>query len=385
MPRVPTKTSRAVGDLLRQKRTELHLTLQAVSQKLGEQGDAIPTSTLTRIEQGKLDPGVLRLHRLLRLYKVPPHLVADLIEIEEGAVEPPIGGDLATVLREGVDAWKRGDLPKGLAHLLAVRKHVPDGDASRLLRQKATLDFAVAARTLGKLRLAKQILEDLLLERPDASLVTGALVLGSTVWAGLGSPLAAAAFIHEAERRLDEKDSLGAAWVLHQKAKVLLAADEHAEAAATLERAVAWYRKAGDTYGEGRASLTRIALHEARGALTEAVECARSALSFSDAHDHAQLAGLARIELGRLLVRGGSTEAGLEALRTGLADAMLRRDQNAQFTAHFHLWKAHESLGDLDRARLELEAATYFVRFVDDQSPESLEIHRLQDSKRRFP
>ncbi len=76
MGTVAVRTSPSVSRLLRRKREELGLSLRAVEQKLAEQGERFPASTLSRIEQGKLDPGVRRLHQLLRLYKIPPHLVA---------------------------------------------------------------------------------------------------------------------------------------------------------------------------------------------------------------------------------------------------------------------------------------------------------------------
>src|SRR5688572_3287668 len=130
MPKGIVRASQAVGSLLREKRLALGLSLRQVSDRLKEQGETIPSSTLIRIEQGKLDPGVLRLHRLLRLYKVPPLLVADLIELEDLAIEIPAGLDLETLYRDGADAWKRGDIPKGLAYLFAVRRHVPDDSAA---------------------------------------------------------------------------------------------------------------------------------------------------------------------------------------------------------------------------------------------------------------
>ena len=93
------KPSLAIGRLLREKRKERQLTLREVSERMAERGGRIPISTLVRIEQGKLDPGVRRLHALLRFYDVPPHLVADLVELEDLAVELP--GPAAGIL--GVD------------------------------------------------------------------------------------------------------------------------------------------------------------------------------------------------------------------------------------------------------------------------------------------
>ena len=181
------KPSIAVGRLLRNRRHEMRLTLRDVSERLEKMGERFPTSTLIRVEQGKLDPGVRRLHLLMKLYRIPPHLVAELVEIEELAVDEPKHADLETLHRKGVEFLKRGQTAQALAHLFAIRQHATDGDASRLMRQKATLTFAIAARDLGKRNLAAQLVDDLLCEPADPSLRLNLLVLASSLWQGKGS------------------------------------------------------------------------------------------------------------------------------------------------------------------------------------------------------
>jgi tetratricopeptide (TPR) repeat protein len=164
--------------------------------------------------------------------------------------------------------------------------------------------------------------------------------------------------------------------VMHQMAKVLVASGDVAGAELAIDRALASYRRQGDAYGEGRALLSRIEVFEARGDVAEAMRSAASALALAEQRGLGQLQVLARIELGRLELAAGFTASGLDSLRKALGEAILVGDRHAQFVAHFHMWKAHEKAGDEERARLELDAATYFVRFVDDQSRESMEIHR---------
>ena len=65
------KPSIAVGRLFRNRRHEMRLTLRDVSERMEEMGERFPTSTLIRVEQGKLDPGVRRLHLLMKLYRIP--------------------------------------------------------------------------------------------------------------------------------------------------------------------------------------------------------------------------------------------------------------------------------------------------------------------------
>ena len=377
MGRVAVRTSPAVGQFLREKRKQLRLTVRAVSDELAERGERLPESTLVRIEQGKLDPGVWRLHQLLRLYRVPPHLVADLIEMEELAVAQPLEGDLETLYREGLDCWKRGDIPRGLAHLFAVRERVPMDAESRVLRQRATLAFVIYARNLGKLQLARQVLDDLLCEPPDRSLVVNVLVLASTVWGGLRATDAAMAFIEHAATLLPPDDPKLAAWVMHQKARLLVSAGRPQEAERFLLEARASYGAAGDLYGEAKALLSTILVRDAEGAPAEAIRAAQEAIRFAEAHELSRLVLLGRIELGRLLTNSGSIDKGLEVLQQALGQAIQVGDRNAEFAARYCLWKAHRELGDQDRARFEFEAASYCVRFVDQASPEADEIREL--------
>ncbi len=370
MGRAAVRTSPAVGRFLREKRRQLRLSVRAVSSELAERGQRLPESTLVRIEQGKLDPGVWRLHQLLRLYDVPPHLVADLIEMEELAVAEPLEGDLETLYREGVECWKRGDIPRGLAHLFAVRERVPADAESRLLRQRATLAFAIYARSLGKLRLARQVVDDLLCEPPDRSIVVNVLVLASTVWGALRATDAALAFVEHAATLLPPSDPKLAAWVAHQKARLLVSTGRFVEAEPALLKARASYRAAGDAYGEVKVLLSTTVTREAQGAYEEAIRLAET-------HELVRLALLGRIELGRVLTKKGPVADGLETLRQALGQAIHLGDRNAEFAARYGLWKAHLELGDQDRARFELQAASYCVRFVDEASAEADEIREL--------
>lgn len=378
MPTGAIRPSTAVGTLLRGRRKQLGLTLHQVSERLAASGERVPLSTIARIEQGKLDPGVRRLHRLLRLYDLPPHLVADVLDLEDVAsAEPLPSGDLETLYREGVEYWKQGNVARGMAHLMAVRRHVPADPDARLLRQKATLAFAINARDLGMIELAEQTVRGLLREHPDPSILVNVLVFTASVWAALDAPEAALAFVTQAEARLDPAQRARAGWVYHQKAKVLLRTGDLDAATAAVEEARRAYRETGDTFDEAKLGMLEIDLHTQRGDLDRALWCARRAVKHAEEHGHSLVLVHARLRLGGLLVRQGDVETGLDALRQSLAQAILLRDRQAEFLAHYHLWKAYVSLGDGEQARLEFESASYFVRFVQDVSPEAEEIRTL--------
>jgi len=373
------KPSIAVSKLLRERRAVHKLTLRAVSDRLVQRGERIPVSTLARIEQGKLDPGVRRLHLLLELYRVPPHLVADLVELEMLADAPQVEGDLETLYDTGVAAWKRGDFPTGLACFFAIRKEVPTDDESRLLRQRATLGFSIAARNLGKFRLAKQIVDDLLCEPPLDSLLINVLVEASSLWHGLGSLETALALVRQAATHLDLEDLPESAWIRHQEARLLLEAGKLTEAERLIDEAIGHYRAISDPYGEAKALNLRTGLLKKSGDHDAALATAHEALQLAESH---QLEGVrlgAQLEKGQLQAETGSVDEGLRTLREALGEAVRLGDRNGEFLAHYYLWKTHEKLGDNDRARFELQAARYFVRFIDDHSPEAEEVRRLLD------
>ncbi len=372
----PVSPSRAVGQLLREKRKELGLTLEQVAARLSERGARIPPSTLAKIEKAGLDPGVRRLHHLLRLYRIPPHLVADLVELEEQAAPGPVEGDLQTLYREGTEAWKRGEIGKALAYVFELERRAAASDEDRLVKQKATLTFAVMARNLGKHRIAKQLVDDLLCAPPASELAVHALVLAASVWQSLGSDDMAFASVRQAATRVPPGDAAQAAFVAHQEARLLFVRRRHDEASSRLSDSLAFYREAGDTYGESRARLLEARILAAAGRSAEAIAAALAAARFAGEHGHARITLHADLERGRLLVDAQRVDDGIHALKEGLGRALLMSDPTAEFLAHHHLWKAYGAQGDDGRAALELQAAAYFADSLDDVSEEAEEVRR---------
>ena len=101
---------------------------------------------------------------------------------------------------------------------------------------------------------------------------------------------------------------------------------------------------------------------------------ARKVITLTDRHGHARIKAFGHLELGRLLAKAAEREAGLEHLTRGLSDAVRLNDHNAQFFAHYHLWKVHLAMDHRDRAKFEFSSASYFVQFVDERTPEVDEV-----------
>ena len=207
--------------------------------------------------------------------------------------------------------------------------------------------------------------------------------MAASLWIGQGAPDVALGLILQAEQRLSGRPKKEHAWVRHQKAKLLYRTQQFAAAEETLRRALAAYRQLGDTYGEIRALVLRADMQQGQGFDEKAERTAKTVIRLSERHGHARGIVFGHLELGRILVKRQKIEAGIEHLTRGLSDAVRLKDNNAQFYAHYHLWKVHLSTGERDRARFELNAASYFVQFVDESTHEVDEVTRLSKAKER--
>lgn len=369
-----------MADLLRRRRVQLGLTLREVQERTGETGKAIPFTTLAKVEQGRVDPGVMRLHQLLRLYNVPVQMAAELLDLEHWSDEHVRQLDPEVLQAEGLTHWKKGDLKKALGYLYSVRERSSEDARHKQERQKTLLSFAVAAGALGKYHLSRQIADDLLVEPPHPALLVPVLLQLGVCWLRLGSQEAALAFLERAERHVRPKDLQHRAWILHQKAATLAATDEVEEAEAELVKALQAYRKAQDPQGENRALGVRVKLLRKQKRHTEALKTATSARNHAESHGFDHLAVLRRLDEGRAHVDLGDPANGIPMLREALANAISQKDQTAEFRAHHALWKAYGAAGDRERAELELKAALYFVRFVDESTEEVAEIRAVETS-----
>lgn len=348
------RTSLRVGRLLRERRKALRMTLREVEKRMSaEAGERLPASTLVRIEQGKLDPGVRRLQLLIRLYRIPSELVADLVELESNAIEPDAGLSIEQLIEEGERLWRAGEVHAAIGHVLELRERAAGDDEARILRQRATLRFASYARNLGKLPLARRLLDELLCEPPGPEVAIDVLVLAASVWRELGAHDAAVAFIREAARRVLEADLARIAVVRHQEAKILLAAGRAAEAETALSAAFEAYAADADrfaSFNADRARILRAEILEALGRPEAALASAEAALASSTRHDHQLVALFARIVRGRLLVAVGRKDDGVLELRRALSEAVFRGDENAEAEAKEELRRVSRQVSRIGEA-----------------------------------
>ncbi|UCF69382.1 MAG: helix-turn-helix domain-containing protein [Acidobacteriota bacterium] len=363
--------------MLRTRRQELGLSLRQIEQRAAAEGNPIPFSTLSKIEQAKTEPGLRRLVQLLRLYHLPVELAGELLEVEELAGEVPVEGeDPTALLQEAVDCVKRGDLRRGLAKLLALRLDTADDPDYRLLRQSSTLTLAIACISLGKVKLARRLAEDLLIEGPDPSLLVNVLAFVGRAWRELGVYEGALAFVERAAHHVDDDHPQHRAWVCHELALIHRGKGELDEALRLIDEALEHYRRAEDVRGEAPAIGAKVSILERRGEARAALRLARAGLALAEKHGFENLRLHRMLDEGRLQLALGDREAGLAVLHEALGESIKIGNKDAQFHAHYQLWKAYDGFGDKERARFEEQAACYFVRFVDEVNEASTEVRQ---------
>jgi transcriptional regulator with XRE-family HTH domain len=374
MPAKAIALSRSVGELLRDRRRRLGYTLREVERLTSSQGNLIPFSTLARIEQGRLDPGLKRLHALLQLYGLPIQAAGDLLDIESIAGRVPIDGDFESLRDRGSKAWQGGDLPTAMACYLALRHRANEQDSDRGARHESILSFAIMAAKLGKHHIARQMLDDLLLDKPSRPMQFRVFVQAASTWQALGSPELAIALVGAAETLIEPGDRVGHGWLLHLRASIQIDLGAFDEARANLAAAARVYQQAKRPYDRALALVALARLEVERGDAAAAIRAAHGAATFAASKGFSRVHALAGIQEARALLLAGTPERALVILTRVLAETVASSDNVIRFYSHFYLSQAYSGTGDSLRSHVELQQAKYFVRFVDQASKEASEV-----------
>jgi tetratricopeptide (TPR) repeat protein len=314
------------------------------------------------------------LHALLQLYGLPIQAAGDLLDMEALAGKVSVDGDAATLRDKGTEAWQSGDIPTAVACYLALRRRTDDQTTDRKARHDSILTFAVMAAKLGKHHVARQILDDLFLDKPERPMLVRAFVQAASTWQALGSSDVALAHVFGAEQLVEPDDHRGRGWILHLRASVQIERGAFDDAHANLIEAARHYEKAGKPYDRALALVAMARLEVERGHAAKAIQAARRASGFAARNHFERVQRLALVEEARAQLLDGKPDRALTVLTRVLAETIAASDNILRFFTHFYLSKTYASLGDSQRSRVEFEQARYFVRFVDQASKETSEV-----------
>ena len=356
------------------------LTLRDVERRTREFGDPIPFATIAKVEQGRSDPGTKRLHTLLRVYHLSRQSVDELLELESMAGRAPRGRDIRSLRASAIQAWQAGDVRESLACYLAIRTAPAEGADAVKLRQEAMLAFAVVVGNLGKYHLCRQILDSLLLEKPDAKLRVGIYLQQASTWRALGNPDVAMAFLNQAQVHIGSRDTRYRGWVLHQRASIEIDQREFEPAKENLKKARAAYRAAGRPFEEALSLCAMARLEVERQDASQAIRWAQAANELAGARGFDRVRIIAGVQLARAQLLSKRAEDAVQTLRQVLAGSIAVSDDSSRFYAHYYLWKARLALRDTVSATMELREAGHYLRHVDDESREAIEVRELLGS-----
>ena len=370
MPRIAIRPSQDLARLLRERRAELKLTLRQAEEKTRTFGKVIPFTTLSKVEQGRVDPGVVRFQQLLEIYDLPQQAALDLVALETMRAPLPKGSDPDTLYEAAERLRKEGDNAQALAHLYAVRdllgRDLLGRDQRRTeLRQKAQLQFALVAGSLGRFQLSKQIVEELLAQRPPAPMVLRCLVQLASCWERVGVPELALAALGRAEVHAASAGSQERAWVAQERGLIELASGNLEDAQRYLDQARKLYKEAGDEQGTAKASFSLVRVLLAGGQARTALRAAHQLVQATGTKATQKMRPEATVLLGLAHLGAKEFEQAVTSLRTALAEAVSVDSTVARFLAHHYLAQAYREIKDEDRAQAEQAAAEQFRKYID--------------------
>jgi tetratricopeptide (TPR) repeat protein len=365
MPRIAIRPSQDLARLLRERRAELKLTLRQAEERTRTFGKVIPFTTLSKVEQGRVDPGVVRFQQLLEIYDLPQQAALDLVALETMRGPLPRGADAEALYESAVRLRRAGDNAQALAHLYAVKDLVGREPRWTELRHKAQLQFGLLAGALGRFQLSKHLIEQLLEERPPAATVLRCLIQLAVCWERLGVQELALAALGRAELHAMQAGSQERAWVAQQRGLIDLALGNRDEAQRQLEHARKLYREAGDEQGSAKASFSLVRVLLAGGQAKAAIRAASQLVQATGAKALLGLRPQATVLLGLAHLGAKEFENALTALRTALAEAVSVDSTTARFLAHHYLAQVYAEIGDRDRAQAEQVAAEQFRKYID--------------------
>ena len=365
MPRVAIRPSRDLASLFRQRRKDLNLTLREAEEKSRGYGKVIPFSTLGKVEQGRVDPGVIRFQQLLDIYDIPRGMALDVVALETLRGEMPKKADPHELYEEGVRQWKSGNASRAVAALYALREAAGSDPRFVEIRQRGQLQLAIVAGGLGRLQMSKHVIEELLKEPLPNPLVLRSLIQLAVCWERLGVHELALAVLARAETHAANTSPQELAWFAQERGLIELSLGQHAQAQQHLEQARKLYKGAGDEEGVAKTSFSLVRVLLAAGQASSAIRAAQQLVETVSEPGFERFKAEATVLLGHAHLASRQIDKALVTLRTALAEAVSSDSVSARFLAHHYLAHAYNEAGDAERGRAEESAAQQFRKYID--------------------
>src|SRR5260221_5434935 len=152
------------------------------------------------------------------------------------------------------------------------------------------------AAKLGKHHIARQMLDDLLLDQPAKPMLLRVLVQAASTWQALGSAELALALVGGAEALIEPSDRRGRGWVLHMRASIQIDRGAFGDARANLVEAARLFEKAKKPYDRALVLVAIARLEGERGDAAAASRAAGRAARFASVKRIARIHALAAVQ-----------------------------------------------------------------------------------------
>jgi tetratricopeptide (TPR) repeat protein len=382
------ETRKSLGAYLQRGRDGAGLSPGDVEIRSGELGTPISRNALDAMEQDERVPLISELRVLTDIYRIDFTEALETFDLwtsRPGAAVAWSMRDLDTLLQLAVGLWKIGKLRDALALFSLLRKRTEHLETGHPDRQKFLLAFATAVGSIGQHRLALEIAEDLLGERPRAPLAAAILCLAGVCWYRLGSPEPALEYLTRAEASAGNDTRLRAN-ILHAKANTLVLSGRYRQAGEMIGQARKLYRSVYDGYHDCKCFGTKFAALAGLGEWSAALQTARDGRDRAAEQGYDRLVAMRLQQEGKALVALERPTEAIPVLREALEQTVSAGDRDTEFYCHFYLWRAYRALESeegrrSERERSALQAAMECHRHVEERSPEAEEIRSLIEQR----
>lgn len=361
--------SKRFGAYLRAIREARRLTLDDVERMTLHESEPVSRSLLSRLENGKARISALKLLALSRLFRVRLALLAERLEIDQEAEkleqERIADWPIEKLLAKAAEAGRAGLVHRAVLLYEHAEIRGLEGRVERRLGARARLGVARALYGAGKLRLAREVLEESFAEGLEHDDRCWSLYLMGKIALDLDLPFIARAASDalESEARPWPEEIAACAPVF--AAEFLLRAGEWDAAFEAWLGALDAARRGAQPAAEARAMVKISEVERHRDRLQAAADWVAKARDLAETHGLNQVKVYALIEEGRVLLAQRRADL---ARRTWASARRIARSLDLHqelFVLYAELWRLADSDGDTSEARASLRTLRHLLRFLD--------------------
>lgn len=356
--------SESVAGFLRAQRKARGFGLRQVQQLSAQYGNPIPFATLAKIELGSVEPGLLRVATLFRLYEVPIDLLDDLLQLETAVRGPaaPAFAEPEAYRQQAVEIYRKGETNEAIRRLLLLRNQLPVTPETAAVRAKTDQSFANIVAILGRRRLARYLFRQSLLSHRRPADLAYPLACLAVQENALSRTETALAWCHAAARALRRTPNASTAATAEKERLTVLArsgkSDEAFRGIVAVQQA---YRANHDIHGLVGALQREIRWLVELQRLEEASQRLDQLEREAQAAGYSRSAGAILMYRGQIAVLRGQFDRALEIANQLEQEEAATRNELSHVVEHYLRWKVAEGRGDRPTARAELLRARSFA------------------------